>query len=137
MKGKFPTLRTIAAGGVLIFIAMILWGHDSPLTLVALLAGIILLFIGCFSWARKLRWYVALAIGGIMLATVRLAGIYIPQIIVDRVVGDERNEFLVHLILFELGVPGIALILAGFANVFRWLRSLLEKQKIKKRNRVR
>jgi hypothetical protein len=56
---------------------------------------------------------------------------------VDRGVGDERNEFLVHLLFFELGVSGIALILAGFANLFRWFQSLLEKQKIKKRSRVR
>ena len=130
-------IKLVGAGFLLILIAMFLWGCDSPVTGIALLAGMILLFIGCFSWARKLHWYVALAIGGLMLTTAWLAGIYIPQIVIDRVVGDERNEFLVHLISVELGVPGIALILTGFANLFRWLQSLLEKQKIKKRNRVR
>lgn len=105
--------KLVGAGLLLILIAMFLWGCDSPVTGIALLAGIVLLFIGCFSWARKLRWYVALAIGGLLLTTAWLASIYIPQIVIDRVVGDERNGFLVHLIFFELGVPGIALILAG------------------------
>ena len=104
------SIKLVGAGFLLILIAMFLWGCDSPLTLVALLAGIILLFIGCFSWASKLHWYVTLAIGAMMLATTYFAGIYIPQIVTDRFVGDERNEFLVHLIGSVLFWPGILLI---------------------------
>jgi hypothetical protein len=100
----------VGTGLLLILIAMFLQGFDSPATGIALVAGIILLFIGCFSWVCKLPWYVALTIGGMMLAATYFAGIYIPLIVKDQFVGDERNEFLVHLIYYTLGLPGIVLI---------------------------
>lgn len=103
-------IKLVGAGFLLILIAMFLQGFDSPVTGIALVAGVILLITGCFSWASKLHWVVALVIGVMMLATTYLAGIYIPVIVKDRFVGDERNEFLVHLIGSILFWPGIVLI---------------------------
>jgi len=103
-------IKLAGAGLLLILIAMFLLGYDSPVTGITYVAGVILLITGCFSWACKLHWYVALAIGVMMLATTYFAGIYIPQIVTDRFVGDERNEFLIHLISSVLFWPGILLI---------------------------
>jgi len=62
-----------------------------------------------------------LAIGGMLLATACLAGVYVPLIIGRGFVDGETPGFLIHLINFTLGVPGIVLILAGVARFFRWL----------------
>ena len=100
----------VGTGLLLILIAMFLQGFDSPATGIALVAGIILLFIGCFSWVCKLPWYVALTIGGMMLAAACFAEMYVPLIISQKYVGDERPAFLIHLIYYTLGLPGIVLI---------------------------
>ena len=114
---------------MLIFFAMILQGFDSPATGMTLLTGMVLLILGGLTWACKLPWYEALTIGGMLLGTACLAGTYVPQIVSHTFVGDERPEFLIHLINYTLGVLGIVLILAGFVSLFRWLLSLLKKGK--------
>lgn len=109
----------VGTGLLLILIAMFLQGYDSPLTGIALVAGIILLFIGLFSWACKLPWYVVLTIGGILFVAAYTTGMYVPLFVKDRCVGDERNEFLAHLIFFAVGVPGVVFILAGLTRLIR------------------
>ena len=81
MKRRFPTLSPITAGGLLIFFAMILWGFDSPLTVIVLLTGMGSLLLGCFLWAHKLPWHAALIIGGIMFAAAWFAAVYVPLIV--------------------------------------------------------
>ena len=112
-------------GLMLLFFAMILWGFNSPLTVPALLAGMALLFLGGFLWAHKLPWQAALMIGGIMFAAAWFAAVYVPLFVSYK--GEDMPGFVIHLLNVTLGVPGIALILAGFANVFRWLRSRLKE----------
>jgi hypothetical protein len=107
----------VGAGLLLIFIAMILQGSDSPATVIALVAGMILMFLGCFSWAYKLHWYVALTIGGMMLVAAYFAGAYIPLIVSYR--GEDMPGFFIHLVNFALGIPAIVLISAGVASLFR------------------
>lgn len=103
-------MKLAGAGFLLILTAVFLLGFDSPVTGITYVAGIILLFIGCFPWACKLHWLVALALGGMMLATTHFTGTCIPLIVKDQFVGDERNEFLVHLVSGVLFWPGILLI---------------------------
>jgi len=98
-------------GLMLLFFAMLLWGFDSPFTGIALLAGMVSLLLGCFLWAHKLPWHVALAIGGTTFAAAWFAGVYVPLIVSYR--GEDMPGFLIHLLNCTLGVPGIALILAG------------------------
>ena len=130
-------MKLVGAGFLLIILSMFFLSCDFPVTGITYVTGIILLFIGGFSWARKLHWSFALTIGGMLFAAAYLAGVYIYLIVKDQVVGDERNDFLAHLIGSVLFWPGIVFIMAGVASVYRSLQSWLEKQKIKKRNRVR
>ena len=106
-----------SAGLLLIFIAMILQGADSPATGITLVAGMILLFRGCFSWACKLPWYVALTIGWMLFVAAYSASLWVPLIVPYR--GEDMPGFFIHLIYFTLGVPGAVLILAGFTRLFR------------------
>jgi hypothetical protein len=110
-----------ALGLLLILFAMFLAFGDSPAVAITLVTGIVLLILGCFPWAYKLPSYVALAIGGMMLAAAYLAGVYVPLIVSPEFVGDETPEFLIHLTNFTLGVPGTVLILAGITRFFRYL----------------
>ena len=114
-----------AVGLLFILFSGFLGFRDSPATPMILVTGMVFLVLGCFPWAYKLPSYVALAIGGTLLAAACLAGVYVPLIIghnapyiedVGEIVG-----FFIHLINFTLGVPGIVLILAGVARFFRWL----------------
>ncbi len=110
-----------AVGLLFILFAMFLAFGDSPVIPMTLVTGIVFLFLGCFPCAYKLPSYVALAVGGILLAAACLAGVYVPLIIGRGFVDGETTGFLIHLINFTLGVPGIVLILAGVARFFRWL----------------
>jgi len=110
-----------AVGLLLILFAMYLAFGDSPAIPMILVTGMVFLFLGCFPWAYKLPSYVALAVGGTLLAAACLAGVYVPLIIGRGFVDGETAGFLIHLINFTLGVPGIVLILAGVARFFRWL----------------
>lgn len=112
-------------GLMLLFFAMILWGFNSPLTVIVLLAGMASLLLGCFLWAHKLPWHAALIIGGIMFAAAWFAAVYVPLIVSYK--GEDMPGFVIHLLNVTLGVPGIALILAGIANLFRRLRSRLKE----------
>ena len=110
-----------AVGLLFILFAMILVFDDSPAVPMTLVTGMVFLFLGYFPWAYKLPSHVALAIGGILLAAARLAGVYVPLIIGSGFVDGEIPGFLINLISFTLGVPGIILILAGVASLIRWL----------------
>ncbi|MHC4676573.1 MAG: kelch repeat-containing protein [Planctomycetota bacterium] len=110
-----------AVGLLFILFAMILVFDDSPAVSMTLVTGMVFLVLGSFPWAYKLPSYVALAIGGTLLAAARLAGVYVPLIIGRGFVDGEIHGFLIHLINFTLGVPGIILILAGIVSFFRWL----------------
>ena len=110
-----------AVGLLLILFAMFLAFGDSPAVLMTLVTGMVFLVLGCFPWAYKLPSYVALAVGGTLLAAACLAKVYVPLIIGRGFVDGEIPGFLIHLINFTLGVPGIVLILAGVARFFRWL----------------
>ena len=110
-----------AVGLLFILFAMFLVFGDSPAVPMTLVTGMVFLVLGWFPWAYKLPSYVALAIGGTLLAAARLAGVYVPLIIGRGFVDGETPGFLIHLINFTLGVPGIVLILAGVARFFRWL----------------
>ncbi|VGO15837.1 hypothetical protein PDESU_04424 [Pontiella desulfatans] len=121
-------------GLMLLFFAMLLWGFDSPLTGSALLAGMVFLLIGGFVWARKLPWQVALAIGGTTFAAACFAEAYVPLIVSYQ--GEDMPGFLIHLLNFTLGVPGIAIMLAAVVNIFRSLRSLLDKKEAKRHRSI-
>ena len=108
-------------GLLLILLAMFLAFGDSPAVPITLLTGIVFLILGCFPWSYKLPWYVALAIGGMLLAAACLAGVYVPLIIGRDFVDGETPGFLIHLTNFTLGVPGIVLIIAGVARLFQRL----------------
>jgi len=110
-----------AVGLLFILFAMFLVFGDSPAVPMILVTGMVFLFLGCFPWAYKLPSYVALAVGGTLIAAACLAGLYVPLIIGRGFVDGETPGFLIHLINFTLGVPGIVLILAGVARFFRWL----------------
>jgi N-acetylneuraminic acid mutarotase len=111
-----------AVGLLFIFFAMILVSSNSPAVSMTLVTGMVFLVLGCFSWAYKLPSYVALAIGGTLLAAAYLAGVYVPLFVPFPPAGpDDAAGFLIHLINFTLGMPGIILILAGVASFFRWL----------------
>lgn len=110
-----------AAGLLFILFAMYLVFSDSTAVLMTLVTGIVFLFLGCFPWAYKLPSYMALAAGGTLLAAACLAGVYVPLIIGRGFVDGETSGFLIHLINFTLGVPGIVLILAGVARFIQWL----------------
>ena len=110
-----------AVGLLFILFAMFLVFDNSPAVPMTLVTGMVFLVLGCFPWAYKLPSYVALAIGGTLLAAAGLAGVYVPLIIGHGFVDGETPGFLIHLINFTLGVPGIVLILAGVARFFRWL----------------
>ena len=110
-----------ALGLLFILFAMLLVFDDSPAVPMILMTGIFFLILGCFPWAYKLPSYMALAIGGTLLAAACLAGVYVPLIIGRGFVDGEIPGFLIHLANFMLGVPGIVLILAGIVSFFRWL----------------
>ena len=111
-----------AVGLLFIFFAMILGFSDWTAVPMTLLTGMVFLVLGCFPWAYKLPSYVALAIGGTLLAAACLAGVYVPLFVPFPPAGpDDAAGFLIHLINFTLGMPGIILILAGVASFFRWL----------------
>ena len=109
MKTKF-----VGAGFLLILIAWLFQGFDSPFTGIALVAGMFLLLLGCIRWVRKLPWYIPLTIGGILVAAAYFAGAYIPRRISDS--SEDMPGALINLAYFALGVPGIVLMLAGVAS---------------------
>jgi len=110
-----------AVGLLFILFADYLVFSDSLAVPMTLVTGMVFLVLGWFPWAYKLPSYVALAIGGTLLAAACLAGVYVPLIIGRGFVDGEIVGFSIHLTNFTLGVPGIALILAGVARFFRWL----------------
>ncbi len=110
-----------AVGLLFILFSGFLGFRDSPATPMILVTGMVFLVLGCFPWAYKLPSYVALAIGGTLLAAAGLARVYVP-LIIGRGFGDgETHAFFTALINITIGVPGIVLILAGVARFFRWL----------------
>ena len=108
-------------GFLLIFFAMLLVFGDSSAVLIILVAGIIFLVFGCFPWSYKLPCFVSLFIGGILLAGACLAGLSVPLIIGSDFEDGEIHGFLIHLINFTLGTPGVVLISASLARFFRGL----------------
>jgi hypothetical protein len=118
-----------AVGLLFILFAMFLVSGDSPAAPITLVTGMVFLFLGCFLWAYKLPWYVALAVGGTLLAAACLAGVYVPLIIGRGFVDGETPGFLIHLINFTLGMPGIILILAGVARFLPFKKKRIKEKK--------
>ena len=108
-----------AVGLFFFFFWMILVFSNSRFTWMALVTGMVFLALGCFPWANKLPSYVTLPVGGTLLAVALLARVYVPLVVPISFEGNEGTPFLKHLITYTLGVPGIALIFAGVAALFR------------------